>query len=632
MNLPANILRAGPLSMKYENGFLRYIRAGETEVLRMIYFAVRNENWDTIEGRISQEEIRKGADSFEIRYEWESINPTCEFGWKCRISGQPDGRIDFEIEGHAHAPFRKNRTGFCVLHPIRECAGQPCEITTSSGERETGTFPQLISPHQPFQNIRAMRWEPGTGEARIDFEGDVFETEDQRNWTDDSFKTYCTPLGLPFPVQLVAGDQVQQAVRLSWKGNQLTDQGAEARPLRLGLNKQISYGKRPAIGIGQSEEYPDLTKKEAAGLRDLGLDHYRVELHFREKQWQEQLTRSLHESTLLGLPLACVLFFDQQPAAEATAFAQACHEQQIRLASVLLLHEDHKTSPEAVLQAVVPLLRKELPGIALGAGTNAYFAELNRERVNPEGLDFLSYSVNPQVHAFDNDSLTETLDAQVYTVESAREFASGGSIHISPITLKPRFNPNATAAAPPPAPGELPDTVDPRQLSRYGAAWTLGSLISLTHAGADALTYFETIGMRGVMQGERTPALPNKFPAEKGMLFPVWQVFREVMRHRESAWIPLQSSDSLRVRGLLFQDQTRATVLFANYSAETIDLHLRLPAQQMEIALLDETTEAAALSQADFWEQLPQTSSSAQGGIFSIQLKPYALARGIMRL
>lgn len=30
-----------------------------------------------------------------------------------------------------------------------------------------------------------------------EFEGDVFEMEDQRNWTDASYKTYCTPWGCP---------------------------------------------------------------------------------------------------------------------------------------------------------------------------------------------------------------------------------------------------------------------------------------------------------------------------------------------------------------------------------------------------------------------------------------------------
>jgi D-apionolactonase len=39
--------------------------------------------------------------------------------------------------------------------------------------------------------------------------------EDQRNWTDASFKTYSTPLELPFPVEVAAGERIFQRVVLS---------------------------------------------------------------------------------------------------------------------------------------------------------------------------------------------------------------------------------------------------------------------------------------------------------------------------------------------------------------------------------------------------------------------------------
>lgn len=42
----------------------------------------------------------------------------------------------------------------------------------------------------------------------------MFETEDQRNWTDASFKTYGTPLDRPFPVAVSPGEEVHQRVRL----------------------------------------------------------------------------------------------------------------------------------------------------------------------------------------------------------------------------------------------------------------------------------------------------------------------------------------------------------------------------------------------------------------------------------
>ena len=44
-------------------------------------------------------------------------------------------------------------------------------------------------------------------------EGDTFEMEDHRNWTDASFKTYVRPLALPWPYTPPAGQAVSQSVK-----------------------------------------------------------------------------------------------------------------------------------------------------------------------------------------------------------------------------------------------------------------------------------------------------------------------------------------------------------------------------------------------------------------------------------
>ena len=48
--------------------------------------------------------------------------------------------------------------------------------------------------------------------------------EDQRNWTDASFKTYGTPLELPFPVEVVSGTKIVQTVTLTLDGAKIEDQ------------------------------------------------------------------------------------------------------------------------------------------------------------------------------------------------------------------------------------------------------------------------------------------------------------------------------------------------------------------------------------------------------------------------
>jgi hypothetical protein len=90
------------------------------------------------------------------------------------------------MDGEARSTFRRNRIGFCILHPA-DCAGVACRVTQVNGAVEETTFPQAISAHQPFFNIQsiAQRVTP-TLWAEVQFSGDIFEMEDQRNWTDAS--------------------------------------------------------------------------------------------------------------------------------------------------------------------------------------------------------------------------------------------------------------------------------------------------------------------------------------------------------------------------------------------------------------------------------------------------------------
>ena len=97
------MLRAGPLTMRYEHGFLRYIRLGNHEVLRLIYHAVRDPNWATAPMVIEDETIDQQADSFHIRYTSVCQNETVHLRWKCEIIGEPDGTIQFNIDGEALA-------------------------------------------------------------------------------------------------------------------------------------------------------------------------------------------------------------------------------------------------------------------------------------------------------------------------------------------------------------------------------------------------------------------------------------------------------------------------------------------------------------------------------------------------
>jgi hypothetical protein len=54
---------AGPIRMKFQDGELRYLRVGQREIVRRIYFAVRDERWDTVMPRFTRLQVDAKADA-----------------------------------------------------------------------------------------------------------------------------------------------------------------------------------------------------------------------------------------------------------------------------------------------------------------------------------------------------------------------------------------------------------------------------------------------------------------------------------------------------------------------------------------------------------------------------------------
>ncbi len=197
--------------------------------------AVRDRNWGTVPAALSNLRIEAGPDSFRIAYDAAHVQGDIDFRWHGEIAGGADGTITFRLDGAARTTFLRNRIGFCALHPAA-LAGARCRVTHVDGTVEEARLPDFIvsdQPVQPFADLRALAHEVRPGAwAEVRFSGDVFEMEDQRNWTDASFKTYCTPLRLPYPVEVRAGERVAQAVALvlTDDGRRTTDDGLRSTP------------------------------------------------------------------------------------------------------------------------------------------------------------------------------------------------------------------------------------------------------------------------------------------------------------------------------------------------------------------------------------------------------------------
>ena len=628
-------LRAGPLSMIFEAGDLRYIRFGDHEILRRIYVAVRDHNWDTILPQLSNVQIEHDSDAFHITYDVKNKGADVDFFWQGTITGDADGTITFSMDGEALSTFRRNRIGFCVLHPMG-CAGIPCRIEKVDGAVEESAFPITIAPQllidgeikpvTPFNNMRSVRYEVTSGvKAEVRFDGEIFEMEDQRNWTDASYKTYGTPLSQPFPVEVAAGTKISQRITLALKtGDKPSTEMQDTTPQPLTL--EISSGDPrplPRIGLGVASHGEPLNTEELERLKRLNLSHLRVDVDLTQPDYESTLRRATDEAKALGVSLEVALFLTDAAAEELRAFAEVVGRVKPPVGAYLIFHKTEvSTSAQWVAQA-----RSYLSDAKIGAGTNAYFTDLNRGRPPVEVLDLVCYSLNPQVHAFDNSSLMETLEAQAMTVESTQQFASGLPIAVTPVTLLARFNPNATGPEPEPAPGELPAQVDVRQMSLFGSGWTLGSIKYLSESGASSVTYYETTGWRGVMERAGGSPLPEKFRSLPGTVFPLYHVLADVGEFAGGEILVSKSSDPLKVEGIVLRKNGKTRTLLANLTSDSQQVRVRNLTGTVRVRHLDETNAQYAMKSPEaFRAETGELVEDAEGTL-ELDLLPYAIAQ-----
>ncbi len=525
-------LRVGNLTCVYENGGLRYIRHGNHEVIRRIYISVRDRHWLTVPGQITDEKITVWKNGFSITYHCLYAQGNIRYRTQVQIEGTADNSICFSVRGQSLGQFMRNRIGICVLHPILECAGKKCTVTQPDGNTYEAFFPETISPHQPFTNVRQMRWQTGKyAEAELTLEGEVFETEDQRNWTDASFKTYGTPLSLPFPVEVKKDEIMFQKLTLTLSGTEEYRESTEDSP--IGFNFSAVKYPLPSIGYSRSSSRESLTEKELVRLRNIVLQHYRVEIKF-EANWRADFENACQEAERINTVLEIVIFLDDLYETQFPAFMKTLTEKKDLLRSILILHKNHPATPRKLLENILPKLRQQFPGLKIGAGTDANFAELNRNRPVCEAVDFISYPVNPQVHYADVRSLIENLAAQRHTLQTARTFAGSKKIHVSPITLKPRLYPETTDEPT----GKLPPDADSRQPSLFVAAWTLLSIKYLCNA--DLLTFYETVGEKGLLNGH---------------VFAVYLIMQELSAFGATHVHDVQGSHPLQLDAVVFENR-----------------------------------------------------------------------------
>lgn len=597
-------LRAGPLALVFHEGDLRRIRWGNREVLRRVYGAVRDRNWGTVPGRILGLEIHSGDSAFRIRYTREHCGNGIHFVWQADISGDEDGTIHFDFEGDAKTNFLRNRIGLCVLHPIRECAGARCRAPHTDGTTTDLAFPGDVAAEQPmrgFTELAGLHHEVESGVwLEVAFEGDVFETEDQRNWIDASFKTYSTPLRLPFPVEIEAGTRIRQSVTVRLRAERRTCNTRPTDRSERGashISLTNSEGVRlPEIGLGMASHGEPLAGLAVERLSRIGVSHLRADLRVSDVGWTERLRIAARDATELGAALELALYLPRKGPGELAAVARELGRLKVDLARALIFREGQRSTLPADLETAQAALAD--CGLAIGGGTDADLHQLNLQPPPNDG-DFLCWSMNPQVHAADELSIAETPEAVGHQLATLRRRFPGRPLVVSPVTLRPRFNPVATAAEAPAGAGQLPPEVDPRQTTLFAAAWTLAMFKALAEGGAESVTWFETTGWRGVVEAGTGSPLPDLFSSPPNCVFPSYHVLADIGEFGRGTVQSTQAGDPLNVASLLLQLGQRQRLIIANLSAESLRVSLGNFGRIGRIRRLEAETLAEAMNRPE---------------------------------
>ena len=550
-------LVAGPLTLEYSEGSLWNISNGSEEIIRRIYLVFQDINW-TSRPFVIKDEIWQIADrSFSAKIKAQGSHDAKDLSVELEITGSESGEITYGFSASTAVSFMRNRLGLCLLHPVAGLAGRECELTKADGAVEISRFPDAISPNQPFLNLSGISHKLQSGQVvSVNFKGEIFESEDHRNWSDASYKTYCTPISLPFPAQVTPGETLSQKITISISGEHTTAISKnESAVITVGA-EEIEL---PEIGLGLSEDPAHLIVSEYAGFEDLAIKHLRLALN-GDSQIRSAVEKALLVTKQLKIDLD--LAIKAESPEQLKAILEPIIEIKDQIRSFYIFSASEKTTPIGFIQVAEELLGDKSKIIG---GTDLYFTELNRNQGSVDFVDQVNFSINPQVHSFDDRTLIQNTATQKAISTNAHRIAKGKKVSIGPITLRPRYNPNATQPAKDLSNTALPSSVDARQRTWFAEGWTAMSIRSIAESESiSTLTYFETLGWRGIRELSTGSEDALNFASKAGEEFPVWRLFKNLKGFTHAR--PTASSLPELVDCLIVTSAEKTEAILVNFS------------------------------------------------------------------
>lgn len=629
------ILTAGPLSVELDAGNLRYIRYAGQEAIRAISYVVRDQFWGTFNPVIEDFQVEERDEGFTVTYSATCRNETQAFRYRARIVGEANGDLRFEADGTALEDFLTNRTGFVVLHAVEGVSGAPVTVDEVDGRTVETVFPDLIDPKQPIMNIRALTHAVAPGlKVVCTMNGDTFEMEDQRNWTDASYKTYVRPLGLPHPYTIASGEELTQSVTLSFQGAAGSG-AAAAESVSVALGD--AEGKMPEFGMALEAQHVEAALARSEQIAALQPKFLSCFFDARRGDGAAVMRGFKAIGDLLPGDLALEVVIPGQAAIhdELADVARMAEEAGVSFSSVA-------ATTAAELGFVIPgtvfpdskdfdvlfaATRAAFPGAKVGGGNFVYFTELNRKPPPFEQLDYVSHGTSALVHAADDRSVTETIECLPYIIKSARALFGDRHYRISPAGIGSRTSPFGNEPTPNPDAERVTMTrADPRQRSLLGAAWHLGYAARAAAGGVDSVVLGAPVGEFGLIH--HPMAYTQPWYDDAGGLYPAFHVMRALYAASGAVCRAATVSQPRDLQALAIERAAGCDLWLANLTGEAQTVEITgLDLVDARIARIDEDSfEACAGDSRGFTQSEAALGPEvASGGTVSLQA--YATVR-----
>ena len=464
----------GDFTFDLARAAVRNVRYKNIQIIDLLYTAIRPWDWSTLDPDQHSEDVKVTGDICVITIK-DSFAGALDAQTEITISKDNKFTVAYELRGLAE--YSVNRWGICFCLNSADWMG-----STVKSQGNEYQLPAAISPQRVVDGVTQGLF-PAANEMlfaatdqrsiKVVSTGKVLEAEDQRNWTDNTYKIYSGSLSEPRPFVTSAGSLWQQSVtfEISPPNTQLPD-GSKI------IVKEID--SLPSIGLQFNTD--SLLPLDALNnaLFLLDIDHIRIN--------EESLTaQKINTVSTNGLIVEAALLSSHS--------GDQLHRdiehlnKQIPAGSRILIQREGREIVE------IGDLPKNQSLSSFIPGTDAYLVDLHRNKY--EFGESISYSMVPTVHSSDVETIFKTLYTQRESIQFAQEFLAQ-QVLVSPITFSTRGNPETGHAR-----DQRINFANPEMALRIrtieGAAWTLGSIFALASAGAYSGTWHELFGEFGII-------------------------------------------------------------------------------------------------------------------------------------